>query len=119
MIGILIGIHVFLVILLIAVILFQQPRGRGLGAFFGGAQDLLGVRGAPTFFHKLTWGLGAAIGILAIFIAIFSKTGSIENREIIQRQKVYQLVPLFSEGAQEEKIPPSIPFGEDTGKIEK
>jgi preprotein translocase subunit SecG len=118
--GILIGIHVFLVIILIAIILVQQPRGGGLGAFFGGgAQDLLGVRGAPTFFQKMTWGVGAAIGVLAILIAIFSKTSSPGGRQVIQRQNVFQVVPLFSEEVQQEQTPSVTPLEQDTGKTEK
>lgn len=119
MIGILIFLHVFLVIILLAVILVQQPRGRGLGAFFGGgAQDLLGVRGAPTFFQKLTWGLAAFIGILAILIAIVSKSGSPEKRSrIIERPGISNILPLFSEETIEESSP--LPLKEGKGKEEK
>ncbi|MEN3044563.1 MAG: preprotein translocase subunit SecG [Candidatus Hydrothermales bacterium] len=111
MIGFLIFLHVLLVIILIAVILVQQPRGRGIGAFLGGsAQDFLGVRGAPTFFQKLTWGLGAFIGLLAILIALTSKASFPEKREVLNRGNVFELVPLFSEEAPKEETSPLLPI---------
>jgi len=119
MIGILIGIHVFLVIILIAVILVQQPRGRGLGAFFGGAHDLLGVRGAPTFFQKMTWGISATIGVIAILIAILSKISLPESKKVISRQDVFQIVPLFSEEIQKEESPSIIPLEQDIEKTKE
>ncbi|MEO0270721.1 MAG: preprotein translocase subunit SecG [candidate division WOR-3 bacterium] len=119
MLALLIFLHVFLVIILIAVILVQQPRGRGLGAFFGGgAQDLLGVRGAPTFFQKLTWGLAAFIGLLAILIAIVSKSSSPENRaRITERPGISNIIPLFSEEPKGENSP--LPLQEEKVKEEK
>ncbi len=119
MIGLLIFLHVFLVLIMIAVILVQQPRGKGLGSFFGGgAQDFLGVRGAPTFFQKLTWGIAALIGVLAILIAIVSKSGSPETRSrVIERPGISNILPLFSEEAKEESSP--LPLQEEKGKEEK
>ncbi len=115
--GLLIALHVFLVIILIVIILVQQPRGGGLGAFFGGgAQDLLGVRGAPTFFQKLTWGIGAGIGALAILIALISKTPKVQRP--VQGNVTYQILPLFSQETQEESLSLT-PVQEDTVKKEK
>jgi preprotein translocase subunit SecG len=118
---ILIVLHVFLVILLMAVVLVQQPRGGGLGAFFGGsAQDLLGVRGAPTFFQKITWILGGIIGTMAILIAILSKEGTLKASPQQRREVINQIVPLFPEqGTEQQEAPSFLPLEKETQEPKK
>ena len=65
-------LYLILVIIMIIVVLMQEPRESGLSAAFGGMQQILGVRGIPTFFTRLTWGLGAAFMILSLILAVIN-----------------------------------------------
>ncbi len=72
MIAALLILYLFVVIVMIGAILIQQPRGGGLSATFGGTssmESILGVRGAPTFFTKLTAVLGALFLILSLTLS--------------------------------------------------
>jgi len=62
-------IYVLLVLVMIIVILMQEPRESGLSPAMGGMQQLLGVRGIPTFFSRLTWALGAFFMVFSLVLA--------------------------------------------------
>ncbi len=70
-------------ILLMGVILIQNPKGGGVDATFGGsaANQMLGAAKSTDFIEKLTWYLAAALLILCIATAvIFSgATGGTEG----------------------------------------
>ena len=59
-------------ILLMLVILIQNPKGGGVDSTFGGqgANQMLGAARSTDFIEKLTWGLGISLFILAIITAI-------------------------------------------------
>jgi len=65
---ILILIYLITVVLMVIVILLQEPKEGGLSTGIGGAgvENILGVRGAPTFFTKLTAALGAIFLTLSL-----------------------------------------------------
>ncbi len=87
MIAALLVIYLFVVIVMIGAILIQQPRGGGLSATFGGTssmESILGVRGAPTFFTKLTAVLGALFLILSLTLS-FLHSPVREPRSAIER----------------------------------
>lgn len=53
--AIIVGLHIFICLFLIGVILLQAGKGADIGAVFGGAsQTLFGGRGPATFLNKLT-----------------------------------------------------------------
>ncbi len=58
-------------LLLIGVVLIQNPKGGGVDATFGGnaTNQMLGAAKSTDFIEKLTWYLAAAIFILCIIIA--------------------------------------------------
>lgn len=64
-------ITALLSILLIGVVLIQNPKGGGVDATFGGGatNQVLGAAKSTDFIEKLTWYLAAAILILCIIIA--------------------------------------------------
>ncbi|MEO0231748.1 MAG: preprotein translocase subunit SecG [candidate division WOR-3 bacterium] len=94
-------IHIFCAILLIMVVLVQQSKGAGLASVFGGgaAEDILGVRGAPTFFQKLTWILVSIFMLTALLSAIISPRKTIVKRPVIESkiQEMIKLKPLQEE----------------------
>lgn len=72
---ILISILVILAsLLLVLVVLIQNPKGGGLSSAFGSASQFGGVRKTTDFLEKATWGLAIAILALSIFSAPFSNT---------------------------------------------
>lgn len=79
-------LYFILVLVLIGVVLIQEPRtSGGLGiAFGGGVENVLGVKSAPTFFTNLTIGLGAAFGILAFILSLMSGTPRVSS--VVERE---------------------------------
>jgi preprotein translocase subunit SecG len=55
-------------VMLIAVILIQNPKGGGIDATFGGqgANQMFGAAKSTDFIEKLTWGLAIALFLLSI-----------------------------------------------------
>ncbi|RKZ00343.1 MAG: preprotein translocase subunit SecG [Candidatus Hydrothermota bacterium] len=89
-------LYVLVVILLIAVILVQQPRRGGLGAIGGmGLENVLGVRGAPTLFTKLTAVLGGLFLFLSLVLSAMhapsKPSGALEKA---QREGILRLPPV-------------------------
>lgn len=64
-------------VLLMAVVLIQNPKGGGIDSTFGGsgANQMLGAAKSTDFIEKLTWGLAIALFVLCIITAILV-TGS-------------------------------------------
>lgn len=60
-------------ILLMAVILIQNPKGGGVDSTFGGqsANQMFGAARSTDFIEKLTWGLAIALVVLCIFTTFF------------------------------------------------
>ncbi len=60
-------------LLLIGVVLIQNPKGGGVDATFGGAaaNQALGAAKSSDFIEKLTWYLAIAVLVLCIVIAAF------------------------------------------------
>ena len=59
-------------VLLMAVILIQNPKGGGVDSTFGGqsANQMLGAAGSTDFIEKLTWGLAIALFVLCIITSL-------------------------------------------------
>lgn len=62
----------FVCVLLMLVVLIQNPKGGGIDSTFGGssANQMFGAAKSTDFIEKLTWGLAAALFILCIISAI-------------------------------------------------
>ena len=62
----------FICVLLMLVVLIQNPKGGGIDSTFGGssANQMFGAAKSTDFIEKLTWGLAAALFILCIISAI-------------------------------------------------
>jgi preprotein translocase subunit SecG len=59
-------------VLLMAVVLIQNPKGGGIDSTFGGsgANQMLGAAKSTDFIEKLTWGLAITLFALCIITAI-------------------------------------------------
>lgn len=58
-------------VLLMVVVLIQNPKGGGIDSTFGGgANQMLGAAKSTDFIEKLTWGLAIALFVLCILTAI-------------------------------------------------
>jgi preprotein translocase subunit SecG len=59
-------------VLLMLVVLIQNPKGGGIDSTFGGqgANQMFGAAKSTDFIEKLTWGLGASLFILCIITAM-------------------------------------------------
>lgn len=76
-------------VLLMVVVLIQNPKGGGVDANFGGqaATQLFGASSSIDFIEKLTWGLAAALFILCIIAAIVvnNMTGGAGGPELLSK----------------------------------
>mgnify|MGYP001239546019 CR=1 FL=1 len=53
-------------ILLVLVVLVQNPKGGGLSATFGGGNQVMGVKKTADFLEKATWYLAIALLVLSL-----------------------------------------------------
>ncbi len=71
----LVGLTVFIAlvcVLLMTVVLIQNPKGGGIDSTFGsGANQMLGAARQADFVEKLTWYLAIALFVLCIIAAIY------------------------------------------------
>ncbi|MCD6082137.1 preprotein translocase subunit SecG [candidate division WOR-3 bacterium] len=67
--GVLIGLHVFIALVLILVILMQPSRAGGLGAI-GGGTTYFGPRGYVPFLTKITVGAAAIFFVTSLSLAL-------------------------------------------------
>jgi len=65
-------IHLFLAVGLIAVVLLQRSEGGGLGMGGGGGGGVMSGRAAATALGKVTWVLAAAFIITSILLTIIA-----------------------------------------------
>lgn len=71
-------------VLLMAVILIQNPKGGGVDATFGGTQanQMFGAAKSADFIEKLTWYLAIALFVLCIVTTLMvgsAGAGGVEN----------------------------------------
>lgn len=59
-------------VLLMAVVLIQNPKGGGIDSSLGGsaANQMFGAAKSADFVEKITWGLAASLFVLCIITAI-------------------------------------------------
>lgn len=77
----LISIIVFICVLLILVVLAQNPKGGGLSSQFGGStSQLMGVKRTGDLLEKLTWGF--AITLVVLTLATHMLVGSANETSV-------------------------------------
>ena len=87
MIGFLIFIHAVVSLFLIAVVLMQASQGGGLSGTFGGnaASSVLGGQNAGNVLSRITTWLATVFLILALVIAVFTRSSQQESTSIMKR----------------------------------
>jgi preprotein translocase subunit SecG len=67
------------VLILVLVVLAQNPKGGGMNQFTGGGNQLMGVKKTGDLLEKLTWGFGIALITLSIIATLVIKPASAEE----------------------------------------
>jgi preprotein translocase subunit SecG len=106
--GVLLFLYILVVVLMIGVILVQQPRGGGLSGALGGTgmENILGVRGAPTFFQKLTAILGGIFIVLSLILSLLHAPAQLKGGSAIEKEvkkAPFEIPPLPAETGEENK----------------
>ncbi|MFT5647386.1 MAG: preprotein translocase subunit SecG [Aureispira sp.] len=79
----------FISVLLILIILVQNPKGGGLSSSFGGSQaanQVMGAANSGDMLEKITWGLASSLLALCLVTGVFFKSdgaSGTEGEEII------------------------------------
>lgn len=68
-------IHVLVCVILIGLVLLQDPKGGGTGGMFGGgsSNSLLGATGAVTFLTRLTRYSAIIFGVTCLILTLLSR----------------------------------------------
>ncbi len=71
--GVIVGLIIVVAIVLVLIVLAQNPKGGGLSSQFGGsgAAQVMGVKKTGDFLEKATWGAIAAILLLSLSTNFF------------------------------------------------
>jgi preprotein translocase subunit SecG len=79
--GLVIGLIILFCILLVIVVLAQNPKGGGLSSQFGGsaASNIIGVKKTSELLEKLTWGFIVAIFALTLTTSMLDVNQGTEN----------------------------------------
>jgi len=84
--GLITGIILFVCILLILIVLVQNPKGGGLSSSFSSSNQFMGVKRTADFVEKATWGFAAALLVLSILATIVPRSTSAQRQSKIQDQ---------------------------------
>lgn len=82
--GLITGIILFVCILLILIVLVQNPKGGGLSSNFSSSNQFMGVKRTADFVEKATWGLAAALLVLSILATIVPRNTNVQRQSRIQ-----------------------------------
>jgi len=76
-------------ILLMLVVLIQNPKGGGVDSTFGGAgaNQMFGAARSTDFIEKFTWGLAISLFVLAIITAIIVSNSGSGGEILLQSQQ--------------------------------
>jgi preprotein translocase subunit SecG len=69
-------LSVLVAVLLIAVVLVQNPKGSGLASNFSGGNQFFGVKKTTEFVEKATWVLAGLVLLISLFAASYNPKGS-------------------------------------------
>jgi preprotein translocase subunit SecG len=84
--GLITGIIIFVCILLILIVLVQNPKGGGLASSFSSSNQFMGVKRTADFVEKATWGFAAALLVLSILAAVVPR-----NSDTLRQSKIQDI----------------------------
>ena len=82
--GLITGIILFVCILLILIVLVQNPKGGGLASSFSSSNQFMGVKRTADFIEKATWGFAGALLVLSILATIVPRNTGTQRQSKIQ-----------------------------------
>lgn len=91
--NLLIGLHVFVCLVLILVVLLQSSKGSGLAGAFGGGgggQTMFGGQETATFLSRLTTYLAILFMVLSLLLAFLSARRSSSGPRSVVREAAQQ-----------------------------
>lgn len=83
-------------LLLILIVLVQNPKGGGLSSTFAGSNQILGVKKTNDFLEKATWTLAIAVGVFCILSSMGISSNDEMNRSDLEN-RIMNEVPVQSE----------------------
>jgi len=91
---ILVVLAIIVCVLLGLIILIQNPKGGGLSSGFSGSNNIMGVQRTGDILEKGTWGLAAALMVLALLINVsVPKGGDLNNQNELLQQQINKTAP--------------------------
>lgn len=75
-------------ILLILIVLVQNPKGGGLASNFAGSNQIMGVRKTADILEKATWTLAVSLVILAFLATLTMPSKNVEEQKSVIESKV-------------------------------
>jgi len=84
--GLITGIILFVCILLILIVLVQNPKGGGLASSFSASNQFMGVKRTADFIEKATWGFAAVLFLLSIIATMIPREAVAQRQSKIQDQ---------------------------------
>jgi preprotein translocase subunit SecG len=106
-----IGVIIFLSLLLILVVLAQNPKGGGLSSQFGGAgvSQVMGVKKTGDLLEKLTWGFSITILSLTLLSNLFiEKNQNFIESPNIENVQDQALLPNLQESIDPNTLAPEL-----------
>src|SRR3978361_481776 len=85
--GVILGVHVLLALLIIALVLLQRGKGAEAGAGFGSGASgtVFGARGTSTLFSKLTAVFAALFFVTSLTLAYLGTRSTGEPTSVLER----------------------------------
>jgi len=96
---------VIISVLLILVVLVQNPKGGGLSSTFAGSNQIMGVRKTADFLEKATWSLSVALLVLSFMASMTVPKTEVARESIIKEQV---------QSAMDKNAVPSMPANDQT-----
>jgi preprotein translocase subunit SecG len=84
--GLIIGIILFISVLLILIVLVQNPKGGGLASSFSSSNQFMGVQRTTDFIEKATWSFAAGLIVLSVIATMIPRQSAQQQQSIIQEQ---------------------------------
>ncbi|MGB4399041.1 MAG: preprotein translocase subunit SecG [Daejeonella sp.] len=72
---------ILICVLLVLIVLIQNPKGGGLSSGFSGSNNIMGVQRTGDFLEKGTWVLAASLMVLALMINVVVDKGGADSQE--------------------------------------
>jgi preprotein translocase subunit SecG len=85
--GVILGVHVLLALMIIALVLLQRGKGAEAGAGFGSGASgtVFGARGTSTLFSKLTAVFAALFFVTSLSLAYLGSHTTVEPTSVLER----------------------------------